>query len=166
MRIPNKKRALAIALLLPVAAACALDHPPVKEGLWSIHRVTTTNPGNKKTDTTFTLCRNHAYDQHVEGLAKNVPGCPPPKETLADGKFTTEMACKVGATTIVSKGSGWVHGDTSSHSETHATYTPEFAGMSDMTMVQDETYIGSCPADMQPGDQKSADGHILHLWRH
>jgi hypothetical protein len=33
-------------------------------------------------------------------------------------------------------------------------------------MIQDQKYIGSCPADMQPGDRKSEDGTILHLWKH
>src|ERR1700688_4063110 len=43
--------------LLPVGIAIATNHPDLKEGLWSIHTQTIDNPGNKKSDGSFTLCR-------------------------------------------------------------------------------------------------------------
>lgn len=66
----------AVALLLPIGIANAGDPPELKEGLWSSRVQSIDNPGNKKTDSTSTVCRNHAYDQHVLSLTKSVKcGC-------------------------------------------------------------------------------------------
>jgi hypothetical protein len=63
------------ALVLPIAYAT--DPPELREGLWSIHTQVTDNPGNKKSESTRTLCRNHAYDKSVEAKAKKtlIKGC-------------------------------------------------------------------------------------------
>jgi hypothetical protein len=56
-----KKMYLAAAvLLLSYSTVRAADEPSMKEGLWSIHDVDTTNPGNKISDSTHTICRSHA----------------------------------------------------------------------------------------------------------
>jgi len=97
----------------------------------------TDDPGNKKTEGTSTICRNHAYDQHVQAEAKNMKGCAKVNESFADGKYTLEMHCTVGASVIDSKGTSTFQDDTSTHSESHATYTPAFYGVSETTMIQD-----------------------------
>jgi hypothetical protein len=72
----KKMRVMAAALLLPIWIALGADPPDVKEGLWSIHTQTIDNPGNKKSDSSSTICRNHAYDQYVQSLAKKtMKGC-------------------------------------------------------------------------------------------
>jgi len=119
-----------------------------------------------KSDSTSTICRNHAYDQYANGLAKNVKGCTVSNESYAGNTYTLEMRCTIGATTIDSKGTVTYTGDTSTHSESHATYTPAMAGMTDTTMIQDQKYIGACPAGQQPGDMTHANGTVTHLWKH
>lgn len=156
----------AAALLLPIGIANAQTAPEVKEGLWEIHMQSTDKPGDKKTEGTSTICRNHAYDQHAQALAKEMKGCTKVSENFHGGKYTLEMHCTVGATVIATKGTSTFQGDTATHSESHTTYTPAFYGVSETTMIQDQKYIGSCPADMQPGDRKSEDGKITHLWKH
>ena len=162
----KKMLVYAAAILLPIGMAMAAGTPPdVKEGLWSIHTQTTDNPGNVKSDSTSTICRNHAYDQYANGLAKNVKGCTVSNESYAGNTYTLEMRCTIGATTIDSKGTVTYTGDTSTHSESHATYTPAMAGMTDTTMIQDQKYIGACPAGQQPGDMTHANGTVTHLWK-
>jgi hypothetical protein len=156
----------AAALGLASGIANAQNPPEVKEGLWEIHMQSTENPGNKKTEGTSTICRNHAYDQHAQALAKNVKGCTKVSETFQGSKYSVEMRCTVGTSVIATKGVTSFQGDTATHSESNTTYTPAFSGISGSTMIQDQKYIGSCPADMQPGDRKSADGTIIHLWKH
>ena len=51
------------AFLMSVGLAQAADPPAAKEGLWSSHSQTVDQPGNKKSEATKTVCRNHAYDQ-------------------------------------------------------------------------------------------------------
>jgi hypothetical protein len=151
------------ALLLPVGIAIATNHPDLKEGLWSIHTQTIDNPGNKKSDGSFTLCRSHSSDQAAEAHAKSIKGCTASSESFEGNKYSIEMHCTVGATVIDSKGTTTFGGDTSTHSENHATYTPAMAGISETTMIQDQKYLGSCPAGVQPGDRTNADGTVIHL---
>ena len=147
----------AAAILLPIGMALAANPPDVKEGLWSIHTQTTNIPGNVKSESTSTICRNHAYDQYTNGLAKNVKGCTMSNENYEGNKYTMDMRCTIGATTIESKGTVTYSGDTSTHSESQATGT---------TTIQDQKYIGACPAGMQPGDMMLPNGTINHLWKH
>ncbi len=154
----------AVAFVLPIANAANL--PEVKEGLWSVHTQSVDNPGNKKSDGTYTLCRNHAYDQSAQASAKNLKGCTTVSENLQGGKYSTELRCVVAGTVIDSKGTTTFQGDTSFHSETHATYAPAMGGISETTMIMDQRYLGGCPAGLQPGDRANADGTVIHRGKH
>ena len=154
----------AAALVLPIANAA--NPPELKEGLWSVHNQSIDNPGNKKSDVTYTLCRDHAFDQSAQALAKSVKGCTTVSEGLQGGKYSLEVHCVVAGTVIESKGTTTYQGDTSAHSESHATYAPSLAGISETTMIMDTKYVGSCPAGAQPGDQTYADGSVIHLGKH
>jgi hypothetical protein len=154
----------AAALWLPIWIALGADPPQLKEGLWSIHSQTIDNPGNKKTESSSTICRSHAYDQHVQSIAKDRKGCTL-NESFAGGAYTSEVHCVVAGAAIDTKGTSVYQGDASTHSESHTTYTPAFAGVSESTMVMDQKYIGSCPAGIQPGDRTAADGKVTHLWK-
>jgi hypothetical protein len=156
---------VALALLLAIGTAGAVDPPEVKEGLWSMHRQTIDNPGNKKTESTSTICRNHAYDQHVQSLAKNMKGCTTVSQSFQGGKYSSVMHCVAGGTVIESQGTSTFQGDTSTHSETHATYAPAMGGVSETTMIMDQKYLGNCPAGQQPGDL-TTEGRTTHLWKH
>ena len=154
------------AFLMAAGLAHAADPPAAKEGLWSSHSQTVDQPGNKKSEATKTICRNHAYDQYVKDLAAKVPGCTKVSENFNGRTLTTEMRCVVGGSVIVGKGTAVFQGDTAVHSENHSTYTPAMYGLSETTMIMDQKYVGSCPAGAQPGDIKSADGKIINTWKH
>jgi hypothetical protein len=155
----------ALAFGLALGTANAVDPPEVKEGLWSIQRHTIDNPGNKTSDSKSTICRNHAYDQYTLSLAKNLKGCTT-SQSFQGGKYSSKGHCMIGATVVESQGTVTYQGDTSAHSETHATYTPAMGGVSETTMIVDQKYVGNCPAGAQPGDMTNADGRVTHLWKH
>lgn len=157
---------VAMALLLPIGVASAADPPDVKEGLWSVRRQVTENPGDKKTDTSSTICRSHAYDKHVLALARGMKGCTVQVEKVQGSRHTLEVHCVIGATTIDTKGATTFQGDTAAHSESRSSYSPAMAGISEMTLVTDQKYLGACPAGVQPGDMTAADGKVSHLWKH
>jgi hypothetical protein len=162
-----KKTFISAAVIswLAIGIANAVDPPQVKEGLWSIQRHTVDNPGNKKTDSTSTLCRNHAYDQHAQSLAKDLKGCLV-TESFQGGKYSSKSHCVIGGTVLQSVGTVTYQGDTAAHSESHATYTPAMGGINETTMIVDQKYLGNCPAGVQPGDLTNADGTVAHLWKH
>jgi hypothetical protein len=154
----------AVALVLPIANAA--NPPESKEGLWSVHTQLIDNPGNKKSEGTYTLCRDHPYDESIRAKAKNMKGCTKISESFEGGKYSIEMHCVVAGTVVESKGTTTFQGDTSTHSETHATYNPPMGGISEMTVIMDQKYVGACPAGAQPGDRTDADGGVTHLGKH
>ncbi len=161
-----KKMLVSAAVVLVSSIANAANPPDVREGLWSIHSQTISNPGNKKSEGTYTLCRSHAYDQSVQALANNLKGCTKVSESVQGGTHSSEIHCVFAGTVVESKGATTFQGDTSTHSETHATYTPAMGGVSEMTMIMDQKYVGSCPSGTQPGDKTNADGTVIHLGKH
>ena len=152
---------IAAALVLPVGTVNALPTPDLQEGLWSIHTQSVTNLGYKTDDSTYSLCRNHAYDKEAESIVKNMKGCTTVSESSVGGTFFSEMHCTVGNSVITTKGTGTVS-NTSSHSESHATYVPAMYGMSEVAVIQDQKYVGSCPAGMKPGDTMKPNGTMVH----
>jgi hypothetical protein len=159
-----KKATLALtisALALPIANAT--DPPDVKEGLWSVHTEITNNPGGKKVESTYTLCRTHAFDQLVRDREKAMKGCSTVGENLQDRTYSSEVRCATRSTTIESKGSTIFEGDSSSHGDTRVTYTPALGGVSESTIITDQKFVGSCPDGTQPGDRINPDGTVIHL---
>jgi len=155
-----------LAAVSVIGVAQTVTPPPVKEGLWSIHTTSIDNPGSVKSEYSAKLCRSHAYDQHAQSLAKKMPGCKSVNESVHGGVYTSEMDCTVAGTNIKSKGTTTLHGDTAFRSDTHATYTPAFHGVTDSTMVIEQNYIGACPAGIQPGDRIAPNGAVTHSWKH
>ncbi len=74
----------AATLLLTIASAA--DPPPLQEGLWEIRGQSIDNPGGKKSEFTYRLCRNHAYDKAMDAMVKNVKECTPAFDSLGDGR--------------------------------------------------------------------------------
>lgn len=149
-----------------IGSALALEAPVMKEGLWSVHTTSIDNPGNVKSEGTYKLCRNHAYDQHAFSLGEHMPACKLINESGGGSVYTVETECNISGTVIKSKSTTTVHGDTASRSESHGTYTPAMRGMTEMNVIVEQNYLGSCPAGVQPGDRINQDGSIVHLWRH
>jgi uncharacterized protein DUF3617 len=152
--------------LLTSALAQAVNPPAMKEGLWSIRNQSAVTPENKSTDFTSTICRNHAYDQHVLEAAKTMKGCSTVSESMKGSNYSIQTHCVVGKTVIDTTSTVIFKGDAATHSETHATYTPAMSGVNGMTLIQDQQYLGSCPAGAQPGDMTRPDGTVVHLWKH
>jgi hypothetical protein len=162
----NMLRLSAAVLLLASATAYAVKPPLMKEGLWSIRNQSSVTPENKPSEFTSTICRSHAYDQSVLDDAKTMKGCTTVSETMQGSTYSIHMHCVVGATVIDSTSTVIFKGDAATHSETHATYNPAMGGVTGMKLIQDQTFLGSCPAGTQPGDMTRPDGTVTHLWKH
>ncbi len=162
-----KRRTLSAAASLVSFTLYAADPPVVKEGLWSIHTVSTDNPGNKKSEGTRSICRNHAYDTRIREQAEiqQKKTCKLVNRTSSGSTLSEESECTVQGSVIKTKGTTTFNGDTSFHSENHATYTPALYGTAETTMIIDQKYVGSCPAGMEPGDFMDASGKITHTKR-
>ena len=158
-------KTLFTALLL-TSLALAADPPPQKEGLWTVHRQSADTTGKAKSDVTETVCRSHEYDKYAQDKAKSTPGCKMLNSTFANDTFTVEMQCAVGNSVVNSKAVTTYQGDTSSHSETRAVYTPPLMGMTEVILKMDQKYTGPCPATAKPGDVTHANGKTTNAWPH
>jgi hypothetical protein len=144
------------------AVARAASPPQLQQGLWEIRVQSTENPGAKKTEYAFRLCRDHAYDKETDDLVKNNKNCTTKLQSLGGDRFTAASRCTLSGIVIVSQGLSVYQSGGSVHSESAATYTPPLYGKTDETMIEDQHYLGSCPAGMKPGDRLMADGSIVH----
>ena len=125
---------------LLVRAVYAIDAPPMKEGLWSIRMQSTKNPGNKKDDSTKSLCRDHAYDAKAQVAMKEaMTMCKTLHESTSGGVTTIETECSMGGTIVHSKGTVTIINENSTRSETHATYIIPCA-------KQSASGVGECKA--------------------
>ena len=160
-----KKPILAATFLLLLGAAQAADFPnmpPLKEGLWKI-RMIDTAPGQKSTDNTYSLCRDHAYDEKGRQIAnKFLTACSTTSDVKSGNTRTVVTSCKIGGSTVVTRSTLTGLSDTHFRTETSATYTPPLYGQSQSSMIQEQTFLGACPANMQPGDRQLPDGTLKH----
>lgn len=163
----NKARtAVTIALLCVTGAAHAVDPPLVKEGFWSTKTQITANPGGSKAETTAKICRSHAFDAFLKDTGKKTAGCTTISESFVGHTWSSEEHCSTGLTTLDIKTAATVDGDSSLHSETHTVMTPPLNGVAETIRIGDSSYLGNCPAGVQPGDFVYDDGRVVHGWKH
>ena len=116
-----KERFLAAALLVFLKTGYAADDPPMKEGLWKTHMVSTDQPDGKKTESGSSLCRNHEYDAHVHEKSKStLAECKVKANSWTGNVKTVDTECTVGGTVVRTKGTITINAENSVHSETQA----------------------------------------------
>lgn len=152
------------AMVLVSAGIASADEPqlpPLKEGLWEAHTQQTIQ--KNKFETVVKLCRTREFDKSLKESMKSVGEnirkanrCTESHTQLSANSYTAETHCeKDGA---VTKTMVSYQGDTSYHMEMHRT-----SGQSESVTIIDDRYVGSCPADMKPGDAVTGDGKKMHL---
>jgi hypothetical protein len=150
------KMAVGVLLIGVVTIADADVEPSLKEGLWSIqgYRTDSSNPDHRAIDAQ--LCRNHSYDEHSRALAIGRKECSTKIVAKNPHLYLTTLSCTIGATQIVSTTTLTYQSDSVVHSESHTSYSPALQGKTSADIVQDQRYLGPCPANMKPGDTNPA----------
>ena len=157
-----KPIATGVALLVFAGFSFAADEPPMKEGLWSVHTETTSQPGDKKVVGNRSLCRSHAYDDDVRARAKALAAnCKTIVDKYEGGKYESETECVMAGTTAHGKTTVTRTGEDAARTETQTTYSPALGGMTATIIVMDQKYVGACPAGVDPGDSIAADGTVM-----
>jgi len=155
---------LVFGAMLDSGAGLAAEPLQLKEGLWSIHNREIDTPSNKKIEFTSTICRSHASEQRAREDAKNRKECTTINERLQGSEYTIESRCTIKGSTVESKSTTLFKGD-STHTDVHITYTPALNGITQSTLIQDQKYLGMCPAGAEPGDVMLPNGNVEHLGR-
>ena len=145
-----------------IAVAGEPELPPLKEGLWESH--TTMVIQNTKHETVLKLCRSHDFDKSMKDQSKTTGEnlrktrqCTDQVTQQSAGSYSSESHCAKDGS--VTKTTVTFQGDTSYHMEMHRT-----ANQSESVTTIDDKYVGSCPADMKPGDTIMADGKKFNFF--
>jgi len=146
-----------------IASADELQLPPMKEGLWESHTQQVIQ--KNKFETVMKICQSHEFEKSMkassEGLRKSNQ-CSDVVTRLSPNSYSTESHCDKGPLSgSVSKATVSFQGDTSMHMEMHMK-----TGDSESVTIIDSHYLGSCPADMKPGDTVMADGKKMSFGQH
>jgi uncharacterized membrane protein YhiD involved in acid resistance len=144
-----------------IAVADQPELPPLKEGLWESH--TTMVIQSAKHESVLKVCRTHQTDKAVKDQSKaigenlrKVRQCTDTTTQQSAGSYSSEAHClKDGS---VTKTTVTFQGDTSYHMEMHRK-----DNQSESVTTIDDKYVGSCPADMKPGDAIMGDGKRFNL---
>jgi len=145
-----------------IAAAAEPELPPLKEGLWESH--TQMIIQNAKHDSVLKVCRNHQFDKFMKDQSKSTG------QDMRKARQCTDVTTKQSANSYLSeshclkdgsvtKTMATFQGDTSYHLEMHRK-----DNQSESVTTIDDKYVGSCPADMKPGDTVMADGKKFNLF--
>jgi hypothetical protein len=148
------------AAWLPIGAVHAAELPLTQEGLWDVRVRTTIAPMKKLTVKTYRLCRDQASERAANELYQNVRGCTVATSATGAGKFSVVTRCATPASVILTRAALTYRGATARHAESKTTYTPPIEGKTQATSLEDQKYVGACPADMKPGDRLGADGKV------
>jgi hypothetical protein len=137
--------------------------PSMKEGLWESHTVRLAQ--NKSSETTMKMCQSHALEQSMKATSQSVRTmnqCTQVVTQQSAHGYTSESHCESGAlkgaTTKITMS---FQGDTATHMEMRMS-----GAQADSSTTIDSHYIGSCPADMKPGDVIMPDGSKVNMRAH
>jgi hypothetical protein len=154
--------ALVLAGVTTSMAACAVDLPQRKPGLW---QVTTTSPGRDMPPRVVQMCMDASTDAAMTSLGTAMAGgvCSRNEITRAGATVTTVSVCKVGQTQAASQAVTRFMGDSAYHTDIKSSFDPPVMGQATAVLAQDAKWTGACPAGMQPGDLVMANGMKLNI---
>jgi len=149
--------------LIGFARADELQLPPAKDGLWQTHTQQVIQ--NKKIETSMKMCKSQELDKSMKSAGENIRKlnhCTDVVTRQSANSFLSESHCDKGPLSgAVTKTSMTYQADTSYHMEMHMK-----DAQSESVTIIDARYLGSCPADMKPGDVVMADGAKMNLGAH
>ncbi len=141
------------------AGADELKPPPTKDGLWETHS-TQMQQGKTVSDSVVKMCQSKETTESMQSVGKEVRKkneCTSTVTQPSTDTFVEESRCAKGPNAgSVTKVVYTHQGDTASHTEMHVN-----VGKSEIVMIMDAKYLGSCPASMKPGDLMMGDGKII-----
>jgi hypothetical protein len=146
----------ALSTSIGIASADEFTPPPMKDGLWETHS-TQTQQGKAVFDTSVKMCQSKELTKSMQSNGEELRKknkCTSTVTQPSPDTYVEESRCAEGPSAgSVTKAIYTHQGDIASHVEMHIN-----AGKSETVMIMDSKYLGSCPADMKPGDVVMADG--------
>lgn len=158
-----RSMALALAALLAAPALAASDFPTLKSGQWEMTTTSSNAPANpRKTVVCLDASTQKSLLDMSQGLQKEM--CKKMDMRRDGTRYVTESECRIGESTIRSRGVMTMISDTAYRTEATATFDPPLAkDIRESKTVVDGKFVGACRDGLQPGDMLLPNGQKISL---
>jgi hypothetical protein len=156
-------RTLLLLVVFSPLASQGQDFPKLKPGLWEM---TTTNSRSKdRPPLKSSLCLDASLQQEMIRMSTGMMQgmCSKFDTKYVGNKFTGEVTCNLGGSTMRSKSVMTLTGDTAYRTEAHASFDPPMGGMSQSDTVIEGRLVGACKPGQQPGDMMMPNGQTMNI---
>jgi hypothetical protein len=149
------------ALLLPLGAA-AQQYPKLKPGLWDMNRGSDrpNAPGMH-----MSVCVDESLQKEMwemgAGAMKGM--CSKTDFHMSGNTGSGEFICNMGGSTMHSKSTMTVTGDTAWHTDVDTTFDPPLNGAAKSHSTLDARYVGACKPGQRPGDMTLPNGQTINM---
>lgn len=156
------KKALFALLIASALPAFAQDYPKLKPGLWEMERAAEGQPPQPgKT----TMCLDDTVQREMfdmsAGAMKGM--CSKHDFKLSGNRGTGDFVCNMGGSTMHSKSTMTLSGDTGYRTEIDTTYDPPFMGHAHAKTVITAHNVGPCKPGQRPGDMTLPGGQTINM---
>jgi uncharacterized protein DUF3617 len=151
--------ALLAALALPAHAA---DYPKLKAGLWEMQRASD-RPGDQPNRATICLDDSLQKEMFDMGAGAMQGMCSKHDFRFSGKRASGDFVCNMGGSTMHSKSTMIVDGNTSYRTEIDTTYDPPFMGHARTRTVITAKHLGACKAGQRPGDLAMPNGQTMNI---
>jgi hypothetical protein len=151
--------ALLAALALPVQAA---DYPHLKAGLWEMQRASD-RPGEQPNRATICLDDSLQKEMFDMGAGAMQGMCSKHDFRFSGSRATGDFVCNMGGSTMHSKSTMVVDGNTSYRTEIDTTYDPPFMGHARTKTIITAKHVGACKPGQRAGDLAMPNGQTMNI---
>jgi hypothetical protein len=154
--------ALAVPALALPSPAAAQDYPKLRPGLWEL---THTSDNAPKRPTTATVCLDDTVQKEMFAMGNGAMQgmCSKHDFRMSGGRATGDFVCDMGGSTMHSKSTMVMNGDSGYRTEIHTTYSPPLMGLSKINTVLTARRLGACKPGQRPGDMTTPDGRTFNI---
>lgn len=153
-----------IALLLASVAfpALAQDYPNLKPGLWVLERGAD-RPKSERNRTA--MCLDASVQREMFEMATGAMKgmCSKHDFTRSGNRMTGDFICAMGGSTMHSKSTMILDGDSAYRTEVETTYDPPFMGHARTRTVMTARNAGPCKPGQRPGDMIMPNGRTMNI---
>jgi hypothetical protein len=156
-------RSLILIVLASVALpALAQDYPKLKPGLWEMERSSdrqSTQPNR------MTMCLDDSVQREMfemgAGAMKGL--CSKHEFKLSGNRGTGDFVCDMGGSTMRSKSTMVIQGNSAYRTDIDTTFDPPFMGQSRSKTVVTARNLGPCKPGQRPGDMIMPNGQTMNV---